>query len=266
MHLYFLPVLYSLFIWWFSTGIIVYLDGLPRYTFSPSFSFLSLLLFLSMIGLVSSRNDASVSGAYLAFTCGLMIWGWQIASFYMGIITGPRRIPCPAGSSTWQRFRYALAACLYHELASLAGALLILAITWGSVNPIGLYTYLVLWGLHQSAKLNVFFGVRNLNEEFLPEHMKFLASYFSYRPMNRFFPFSVTAATALMVFLCQQAATAVRAVDAVGFSFLACMATLGLLEIWLLVVPLPLNLWDWSLSSHRKRTAKSVKWPGTERL
>ncbi|MDZ4720384.1 MAG: putative photosynthetic complex assembly protein PuhE, partial [Roseiflexaceae bacterium] len=156
MQLYLLPVLYSLFIWWFSTGIIVYLDGLPRYTFSPSFSFLSLLLFLSLIGLVASRNDASVSGAYLAFTCGLMIWGWQIASFYMGIITGPRRTPCPAGVSNWQRFRYALAACLYHELASLAGALVILYITWGSANPIGLYTYLVLWGLHQSAKLNVF--------------------------------------------------------------------------------------------------------------
>ncbi|MDZ4719808.1 MAG: DUF3623 family protein, partial [Roseiflexaceae bacterium] len=67
-------------------------------------------------------------------------------------------------------------------------------------------------------------------------------------------------------FLCQQAATATRAVDAVGFSFLACMAMLGLLEIWLLVVPLPLNLWDWSLSSHRKREAKQAKWPGAERL
>ena len=28
-----LPVLYTLFAWWFSTGVILYLDGLPRHTF-----------------------------------------------------------------------------------------------------------------------------------------------------------------------------------------------------------------------------------------
>ena len=36
---------------------------------------------------------------------------------------------------------------------------------------------MVLWWMHQSAKLNVFFGVRNLNEEFLPEHLEFLKSF-----------------------------------------------------------------------------------------
>jgi putative photosynthetic complex assembly protein 2 len=28
-----LPVLYALFLWWFSTGLILYLDGLPRRSF-----------------------------------------------------------------------------------------------------------------------------------------------------------------------------------------------------------------------------------------
>jgi hypothetical protein len=27
------PVLFALFAWWFSTGIIIYLDGLPRHTY-----------------------------------------------------------------------------------------------------------------------------------------------------------------------------------------------------------------------------------------
>ena len=27
------PVLYALFVWWFSTGLILYLDRLPRHTF-----------------------------------------------------------------------------------------------------------------------------------------------------------------------------------------------------------------------------------------
>ena len=30
---YGIPILYTLFVWWFSTGIIMFLDGLPRKTF-----------------------------------------------------------------------------------------------------------------------------------------------------------------------------------------------------------------------------------------
>jgi putative photosynthetic complex assembly protein 2 len=266
MQLYVLPAIFALFVWWFSTGVIVYLDGLPRYTFSASFSFLSLLLFLALIGLASSRADTGTGGAYLAFSCGLTVWGWQIASFYMGILTGPRRLPCPAGERGWSRFRYALAACLYHELASLAGALVLVVLLWNAPNQLGLYTYLVLWGLHQMAKLNVFFGARNLNEEFLPEHMKFLASYFSHRPINGFFPVSVTIATVLTVMLCQWAGAAARPADAVGWSCLACMAGLGLLELWLLVLPLPLHLWDWSLRSHRTPPDEPAALPGAERI
>ena len=36
MHLYGFPILFALFVWWFSTGAIVFLDGLPPRTF-PSF-------------------------------------------------------------------------------------------------------------------------------------------------------------------------------------------------------------------------------------
>ncbi|GAB4154993.1 MAG: putative photosynthetic complex assembly protein PuhE [Roseiflexaceae bacterium] len=266
MHYYLLPVLYALFIWWFSTGLIIYLDGLPQKTFSASFAFLSLLLFLSLVGAVASRNDVTTNGAYLAFTCGLTIWGWQVASFYMGLITGPRPIACPAGARGWARFWAALDACLYHELASLAGALVLLAISWGAANQYALWGYLVLWLLHLMAKLNVFFGARNLNEEFLPEHMRFLASYFVRKPINGFFPISITIATVVTIVLIQQAAQASWAFDAVGMSFLACMATLGVFELWLLVLPLPMHLWDWSLSSHRGNEIEVPNLPGAERV
>ena len=33
MSAYALPILYALFVWWFSTGLILYLDRLPRHTF-----------------------------------------------------------------------------------------------------------------------------------------------------------------------------------------------------------------------------------------
>jgi hypothetical protein len=33
MSLYLLPIIYTLFVWWFSTGAILYLNGLPRARF-----------------------------------------------------------------------------------------------------------------------------------------------------------------------------------------------------------------------------------------
>ena len=38
--------------------------------------------------------------------------------------------------------------------------------------------------MRQSAKLNVFLGVRNLNADFLPDHLKYLQTYFVRAPMN----------------------------------------------------------------------------------
>ena len=72
MQLYIIPIVYALLAWWFSTGVIIYLDGLPQHTLMPSFAFLSLFLFLALVGISTSRADISVSGAYLAFSCGII--------------------------------------------------------------------------------------------------------------------------------------------------------------------------------------------------
>ncbi len=258
MHFYVIPVIYALFAWWLSTGIIIYLDGLPQHTLMPSFAFLTLILFLALVGSRASRADTSISGAYLSFTCGIMVWGWQVAGFYMGFVSGPRRHACPLGCRGIRHFRHAIEACLYHELVAILGMLVLLAISWQAPNQLALQTYLILWGLHELAKLNVFFGVRNLNEEFLPNHMRYLSSFFSRKPINLFFPVAITMATILTGALWQHTLSASASVfTAVGGSFLGCMAALGLLELWLLVLPLPLHLWDWSLSSHRVRLDQS---------
>ena len=252
MQLYIIPIVYALLAWWFSTGVIIYLDGLPQHTLMPSFAFLSLFLFLALVGISTSRADISVSGAYLAFSCGIIVWGWQVAGFYMGFVTGPRRHACPPGCHGLAHFRHAVEACLYHELAAVIGALVLLLISWQAPNQLALQTYLILWSLHELAKLNVFFGVRNLNEEFLPDHMRYLSSFFSRKPINIFFPVSISLATLLTGGLWQYTlAAGANTFVAIGGSFLGCMAALGLLELWLLVLPLPLHLWDWSLSSHR---------------
>ncbi|MEM7041805.1 MAG: putative photosynthetic complex assembly protein PuhE [Pseudomonadota bacterium] len=260
-HVY--PALFALFVWWFSTGVIMYLDGLPQRTFRWSMLGATVILGICLWGLADTANDATVRGAYLAFTCGLLVWGWQEMAFFMGYITGPRREPCPEDSSGWRRFGHALQACLWHELAILVAAVAVLWLTWGGANQIGAWTFLMLLGMKLSAKLNVFLGVRNLNEEFLPEHLSFLKSYLTEKPMNLLFPISVTISTAIAVILGQKALAAdASSFEAAGYTFLTVLLALAILEHWLLVLPLPAAaLWHWSLASRKpnQRSATEVR-------
>jgi putative photosynthetic complex assembly protein 2 len=250
-----LPALYALFVWWFSTGIIIYLDGLPQRTFRWSMIGATVVLVVSIYGLAASAGDATTSGAYAAFSYGLLAWGWQEISFYMGFVTGSRRAPCVEGCAGWRHFGHAIQTSLYHELAIIACAAIVVAITWNAPNQIGMWTFMVLWWMHQSAKLNVFLGVRNLNEEFLPEHLQFLKSFLTKRPMNLLFPVSVTISTVIAALLFERALDPNTAEFAqTGFTFLATMMVLAILEHWFLVLPLPAAaLWKWGLRSRAAR-------------
>ncbi|EKV32849.1 hypothetical protein C882_1687 [Caenispirillum salinarum AK4] len=257
MSNYVLPVLYGLFVWWASTVLIIYLDNLPKRTFKWSLLGATAVLAACLYGLHASADDPSVTGAYVAFTCGVLAWGWQEISFYMGYVTGPRKQPCKDGCKGWVHFGHAIMTNLWHELAIIAAAGVVVALTWNAPNQVGLWTFLILWWMHQSAKLNVFLGVRNLNEEFLPEHLSFLKSYFTRKPMNLLFPVSVTISSIITYVLVMKAANAATAFEAVGFTFLAAFMALAVLEHWLLVLPLPTaGLWQPGLKARGDAPAK----------
>ena len=250
---YGLPIVFVLFVWWFSTGAILYLDGLPRTTFKFTLAGSTVVLFGALAGLRVSSTDMSLAGAYCAFTCAVLVWGWQEVAFLLGYVTGSRRTPCPAHASGWKRVGYALQVVAHHELALLVLAIAVFAATQDGANQTGPWTYLVLWIMRQSAKLNVFLGVRNLNESFLPPHLKYLETYFSRRPMNALFPWSVTLSTVFAVGAWQAALAAAGDAAAVArMTFPATMLALAILEHWFLVVPLPTEaLWKWGLLSRK---------------
>ncbi|WP_292999704.1 putative photosynthetic complex assembly protein PuhE [Nevskia sp.] len=255
------PVAFTLFLWWFSTGAILYLDGLPRHTFRWSLLAATGVLAGALVCLAQASAETTATSAYAAFTCGILVWGWLEMSFLMGFITGPRRTPCPPASRGLLRMRHAIEAILYHELALIGGAVLIATSTWGNPNQLGLWTYAVLWILRTSAKLNVFLGVRNLSEEFLPDHLRYLQTYFTRKPMNLLFPVSVTVATIAAIRLWQAAlAPGAGEFDAAALSFVATLLTLAVLEHWFLVVPIPANLlWQWGLASRKPDVTGSTR-------
>ena len=236
--------------------MILYLDARPPRTYSWTLLGATVLLGLALVGLDRSSTMTTSGAAYEAFSCGLMIWAWQLVTFYTGYITGPRKTAIEPDCAGWPRFVEALRTSLYHELAALSGGVLVFAMTYGKPNQIGFWTYVVLWWMHQSAKLNVFFGVPNLGEEMLPDHLAYLVSFMRRRPMNLFFPLSVTVSTVITVLLAQRtlAATATP-FEAAGFAMLTTLMVLAIAEHWFLVAPLHANaLWSWSATG-RERTA-----------
>jgi putative photosynthetic complex assembly protein 2 len=246
-----LPVLYALFLWWFSTGVILYLDGLPRRTFRWSMLGGTVLALGALWGMAATRNDTSVIGAYAGFTYGLLIWGWHEISFLMGMVTGPRRTACPEACRGWRHLGHAIQAILWHELAIAATAVLMVALTWGAENQVATWTFMVLWVMRLSAKLNVYLGVPNLTDEFLPEHLAYLKSFMRKRPMNALFPLSVTAGTVVTTQLVGHAlAGGEGSFEATAYTFAAVLLALAILEHWFLVLPLPdAALWSWALRS-----------------
>ncbi len=260
MHEFALAAAAAVGLWWLSTGLIIYLDGLPRSTFRWSMLGASALALVAIWGLAATSQLATPAGAYAAFTCGLVAWGWQTMSFYMGYITGPRTTPCPPGITGWPRFMAASATNLTHEAAILAGSLLIAGIVADGANQIGLWTYLVLWWMHLSGKLNVYLGVPNLSEEFIPEHLAYLRSYMCRQPMNLLFPVSVTVSTLLTAWLFVLAAgSAAGSFEATAYTLLATLMALAVIEHWLLVLPLPaMALWNWSLASRQHLDATAA--------
>ena len=248
-----LPALYTLFVWWFSTGAILYLDGLPRRTYKWSMLWATVLAAVAFVGIVATADDTRATGAYLAFTGAIVIWAWKEMAFLMGFVTGPRRTPCPPGVHGWRRAGYALQAILWHEFALLALGIAVIGLTWGRPNPVAACTFATLWVMRLSAKLNVFLGVRNLNEEFLPEHLRYLGSYFRRRNMNRLFPLSLIASGALALGVWQHAlAEGTHAFGAMASTFVATLITLAVLEHVFMMAPLPTQrLWRWGMRSRQ---------------
>jgi putative photosynthetic complex assembly protein 2 len=243
------PVLAATFLWWFSTGVFAWLDGLSPRRAPVTFAGASVLGLAGLAGAAWSAGQATVTGSFVGFASALLVWGWNEMAFLLGYVTGPRRGPATPGAVRGQRFREAFAAILWHELLSLAVTVAVVLLAAGGENPVAAWTIALLFVMRISAKLNVFLGVRNLNEEFLPPKLAHLATYFRRRAMNALFPASALAGAATTVLLAVAAgAPGTGPAEVAALSLLATLAALGFLEHALMVLPLPsAALWSWYL-------------------
>jgi putative photosynthetic complex assembly protein 2 len=198
----------------------------------------------------------SATGVYLAFLSALAVWGWVELAFLTGVITGPVNRPCPTGVPEWERFIRAWGTIAYHEMLLAGLVLAFSAVALGAANPFGLYTFLVLFLARISAKLNLFYGVRKINTEFLPAPLAHLPSHFRIARLNWVFPISITALTAATWFWLERLAAAATPAEVAGYALLAALTALAALEHWLMVLPLPdEKLWRWMLPAPKTNPA-----------
>lgn len=254
------PIAFAVILWWSSTGLIFYLDSLPKRTFIWSMAGATGALAAGLAAMLWLRDEATPIGAYVSFAAAIAAWGWLEMSFYMGFVTGPRKHRCADGCHGVAHFGHALLANLWHEIAIVFFAALIAGLSWTAANATGLWIFLMLWLMHLSARLNVFLGVRNVSEEFVPAHLDVLKGFLRRRNMNPLFPFSIAVLSGLTLWLGYNAANTVEGFTHLQLVLAATLAALGLIEHILLMLPLPVErLWTWALAR------RGVKAPAAER-
>ncbi|HEX7718494.1 MAG TPA: putative photosynthetic complex assembly protein PuhE [Woeseiaceae bacterium] len=255
---YAVPVAFTIAVWWLSTVVLLYRTGLPSSTFRATLLGASFVLVLAVGGLWFTRSDPSAAAAYIAFTSALAIWAWHEVSYFLGFINGPRALPCPPNVSSWRRFVFGVRASLYHELAIVATAAFIAIVTWQAVNQIALWTFVILWLMRWSAKLNIFLGVRNLHREYWPDHLRYLDSYARQKTMNGFFPVSIlVACVALWVLGAAAVAAAGDPTGRTGAVLMATLLALAILEHCFLVLRVPDDAL-WKLGTRERNAAPVV--------
>ena len=248
-----IPVLAAIFVWWFATGAIMLAVRWADRQGGGSAHGMALLagtplLALGVAGVITSLGSDGLWGVYAGFLGALAVWGWIEMAFLTGIVAGPERRDCPPGLAGWARFGRAWNTVAHHEIALTLGLLGIVIVTAGAASTVALWTYLVLFLARISAKLNLFFGVPRINLEFVPARLAHLKSYFRRGPVTPAFPLSITLLTLLVGLLVQRLLAAPDPAGIAEFTLLTALASLALLEHWLMVLPLPdAKLWRWML-------------------
>jgi putative photosynthetic complex assembly protein 2 len=258
-------VSFAIFIWWFSTGAILYLDNLAKTTYRWSLIVFAAVAAAALVCIAKIGSQLTVSGAYAGFICAILVWGWVELTFLTGIVTGSNKTPWqPPQNGQIQpkllRLKMAVGALVYHELLIAFFALVIFVLSKDKQNQVGLATYIVLWAMRTSSKINLFLGVRNWSAEFLPEHLRYLKSFFKRRSMNWLFPFSVLLSVVCLYSLSVNAFASGTALETkTGMILVGALLALGLLEHLLMVMPFSANgLWKWAMPRTNSETVPTI--------
>jgi len=229
--------------WWLATGLVIAAQhSLPTRIGAAVVS--GALAVVGMWMIARSRGDATAAGARRALAGAGLLWTWVAVSLYAGWLVGPTPRQPTAGMPMLLEAWEAIRALLWHELGSAA----LLAAAWwltrGRPNRAGFHVLLAFWGTTQLAKLNVFAGVANPGERFLPEWLAFVEWYFGPPRNTPLLAVSIALLAAAAFVIARRAARAADPFARWAGAMVACMLALGALEHVFLGVAADTALWD----------------------
>jgi len=221
---------------------------------------LSFLLGLGLWTASISMRSHSVLNAYIGFLSVIAMWSWHEMAFLTGWLTGPRRMALDADLNFRQRFIQSAQVLLHHELALILNFGVLLVMQQGQPNHMALCTFALLWCMRLSAKLNLFFGVPFVGEQYLPVHLRYIGSYFKQAPVTLFFYLTMGVSCITWGWMVWEVASGLVLVNA-AWVLLSSLLGLAIIEHLLMVFALPLQkLWGWAM----KRSPYRSQAPSTE--
>jgi putative photosynthetic complex assembly protein 2 len=196
-------------------------------------------------------QDNSVANAYLGFISTIVIWGWHELAFLTGWISGPRKTALEDHLPLGGRFKQSVEVIWHHELALVLNFLLLIALQMGNPNHTALCTFALLWLMRLSSKFNLFFGVPQVGEQYLPTQLAYLGSYFRKKPVGVFFYCTLGVSIVSWLGLIWQAFAGQVSITS-QWVLLASLLGLAILEHVLMMIPYSLErVWNWALKSNK---------------
>ncbi|MEM9667982.1 MAG: putative photosynthetic complex assembly protein PuhE [Pseudomonadota bacterium] len=243
------PVFAAIVIWWSSTGSLLWLVRQNKSVRLFTALIASIAVLAATVAVYSLRDIDTLSGAYIGFTCGIVLWAWHECMFLFGYISGPRKTPCPPNLKIWPRFIVSTEAVIHHEVAIAAHGGLILLLSLGAENAVAAMTFFLLWGMRLSSKALVFLGAPNISDHMLPNHLKYLSTYFNKKQATALFPLLIAVVSGITAVLIYLGLTHLSGTfPAVSYMLLATLASLAVIEHLALVLPVPdAILWAWAI-------------------
>lgn len=228
--------------WWLSTGVLFALQR-SNATRVLALALASIAACAGFIFLARSQDDRTPGGARRAAFGAAFVWAWVSATLYGGWLVGPP-IPVRAGEPSLALAFDAMHATLYHEIAAVGACLLIWRITRRGLNRTGLAAFVLMWGAHELARLNLFFGVANPALDLLPKALEHLAVFFGPARSTPLLALSGIGFGLVTVVLTRRGLRSEGPYERHAASLLAAFALFATLEFILLATTWQPPVWD----------------------
>lgn len=256
----FIPIVFVVLLWWFSTGAILWLARGVDSQMHPRLLIVTVACALGFAGVIISSTSSEVWSVYLAFVSALAIWGWVEFTFLAGLITGPKDTPCPPNISEGKRFAMAYKVICHHEYALVIMMIVLAVLDTSGGTGTAIKTFALLWVMRLGAKLSMFAGAPGISVEMIPARLSYMKSYFKQDKISLTFWVSIISWVIFFV-------AGVYALATVNYSaaiqtqiiILTSLVGLAILEHIFMVLPIKdSKLWHWAMPEKGNGANKEI--------